>query len=68
MSRPVGARGGGGRQILSGQLTLSQLGVTDYAHLITTGFLDLPTAHLMNLSKHAFDKLGTKIFMGLRCK
>ena len=34
-------------QILAGQLTLSLLGGTDYAHLITTGtsgFSDLPTA------------------------
>ena len=34
-------------QILADQLTLSQSGGTDYAHLITTdtpGFLDLPTA------------------------
>ena len=34
-------------QILADQLTLSQLGGTDYAHLITTGtpgFSDLPTA------------------------
>ena len=34
-------------QILADQLTLSQPGGTDYAHLITTdtpGFLDLPTA------------------------
>ena len=34
-------------QILADQLTLSQSGGTDYAHLITTGtpgFSDLPTA------------------------
>ena len=34
-------------QILADQLTLSQQGATDYAHLITTGnsgFSDLPTA------------------------
>ena len=34
-------------QILADQLTLSQAGGTDYAHLITTGihgFSDLPTA------------------------
>ena len=37
----------GGAQILADQLTLSQPGGTDYAHLITTGtpgFSDLPTA------------------------
>ena len=38
-------------QILADQLTLSQPGGTDYAHLITTGtpgFSDLPTALIIN--------------------
>ena len=41
-------------QILADQLTLSQPGGTDYAHLITSGtpgFSDVPTA-LNNLMEH----------------
>ena len=42
-------------QILADQLTLFQLGGTDYAHLITTGtpgFLDLPTALIIIATKY----------------
>ena len=58
-----GCSKGGGRgaaappQILADQLTLSQPGGTDYAHLITTGtpgFSDLPTA-LNRWSSDSFD-------------
>ena len=44
---PVGAGGAMTPQILADQLTLSQPGGADYAHLIYTGipgFSDLPTA------------------------
>ena len=52
--RPVASGGAGGHMppphFFADQLTLSQTGGTDYAHLITTGtpgFLDLPTALLL---------------------
>ena len=51
-------------QILADQLTLSQPGWIDYAHLITTGtprFSDLPMA------KHTKDKITNHHQMVLNC-
>ena len=53
-------------QILADQLTLSQPGVTDYAHLITSGtpgFSDLPTA--LDWSKEEDDKKTTSAHKSL---
>ena len=55
-------------QILADQLTLFQLGGTDYAHLITTGtpeFSDLPTAlltlvRLLKISRQCIPQLWSK--------
>ena len=47
-------------QILADQLTLSQPGGTDYAHLITTGtpgFSDLPTALLKDMVSDLFESM-----------
>ena len=59
---PMGGLGGlQPPQFLTDQLTLSQPGGTDYAHLVTTGtsgFSDLPTALsvVFSLRQHDFEE------------